>query len=89
MIALAAMGHYNDENVGKFFVRPLTVRTHIQRAMMKLHARDRALLVVIAYQTGLVHPTRRAITAVASEPATGSQRWPTTGWSPAPQRRAT
>jgi DNA-binding NarL/FixJ family response regulator len=35
---------------------PLTVRTHIQRAMMKLHARDRAQLVVIAYQSGLVHP---------------------------------
>ena len=33
---------------------PLTVRTHIQRAMMKLHARDRAQLVVIAYQSGLV-----------------------------------
>jgi len=32
------------------------VRTHIQRAMTKLHARDRAQLVVIAYQTGLVHP---------------------------------
>ena len=36
--------------------RSLTVRTHIQRAMMKLHARDRAQLVVIAYQAGLVQP---------------------------------
>ena len=53
VMALAAMGHYNDEIVGKLFVSPLTVRTHIQRAMMKLHPRDRALLVVIAYQTGL------------------------------------
>ena len=33
-----------------------TVRTHIQRSMIKLQARDRAQLVVIAYQTGLVRP---------------------------------
>jgi hypothetical protein len=38
------------------FLSTNTVRTHIQRAMMKLHARDRAQLVVIAYQTGLVLP---------------------------------
>ncbi len=57
VMALAAMGHCNDEIVGKLFVSPLTVRTHIERAMMKLHARDLALLVVIACQTGLVRPT--------------------------------
>jgi RNA polymerase-binding transcription factor DksA len=39
--------------------RPLIVGTHIQRAMMKLHARDRAQLVVIAYQTGLIRPSQR------------------------------
>ncbi|MGO4753223.1 response regulator transcription factor, partial [Streptomyces sp. 2MCAF27] len=38
------------------FVSPLTVRTHVQRAMNKLGARDRAQLVVIAYQSGLVRP---------------------------------
>jgi RND superfamily putative drug exporter len=42
---------------GYLVVSPLTVRTHIQRARTKLHARDRARLVVIAYQTGLVRPT--------------------------------
>ncbi len=56
MMALAAEGHSNQQIAGKLFLRPLTVRTHIQRAMMKLHARDRAQLVVIAYQTGLIRP---------------------------------
>ena len=54
MMALAAEGLSNEEIAAKIFPSPLTVRTHIQRAMMKLHARDRAQLVVIAYQTGLV-----------------------------------
>lgn len=55
-MALAAEGHPNTEIAAKLFLSPLTVRTHIQRAMTKLHARDRAQLVVIAYQTGLVRP---------------------------------
>jgi DNA-binding NarL/FixJ family response regulator len=54
VMALAAEGATNTEIAGRLFLSPLTVRTHIQRAMMKLHARDRAQLVVIAYQTGLV-----------------------------------
>ncbi|MFE3143631.1 response regulator [Streptomyces scopuliridis] len=54
--ALAAEGHSNDEIAERLFVSPLTVRTHIHRAMAKLHARDRAQLVVIAYQSGLVQP---------------------------------
>jgi DNA-binding NarL/FixJ family response regulator len=58
LTALAAGGHSNDEIAEKLVLSPLTVRTHIQRAMMKLHARDRAQLVVIAYQTGLVHPSQ-------------------------------
>lgn len=56
VMALAAEGHSNDDIASKLSLSPLTVRTHIQRAMMKLHARDRARLVVIAYQTGLVNP---------------------------------
>ena len=59
VMALAAEGLSNHEIAGRLFLSPLTVRTHIQRSMMKLHARDRAQLVVIAYQTGLVHPTRQ------------------------------
>ncbi|GAA3834535.1 response regulator [Streptomyces phyllanthi] len=54
VMALAAEGLPNDEIAEKLVVSPLTVRTHIHRAMTKLGARDRAQLVVIAYQSGLV-----------------------------------
>ncbi|KPI18663.1 transcriptional regulator, LuxR family, partial [Actinobacteria bacterium OK006] len=54
VMALAAEGHSNSEIADQLTVSPLTVRTHIHRAMTKLGARDRAQLVVIAYQTGLV-----------------------------------
>ncbi|MFD4511573.1 response regulator [Streptomyces sp. NPDC058457] len=56
VMALAAEGRSNEEIAGKLFVSPLTVRTHIHRAMTKLDARDRAQLVVMAYQSGLVQP---------------------------------
>lgn len=56
VMALAAEGRSNADIAGRLVVSPLTVRTHIQRAMAKLHARDRTQLVVIAYQTGLVRP---------------------------------
>jgi DNA-binding NarL/FixJ family response regulator len=54
VVVLVAGGLSNDEIAAKLFVSPLTAKTHVNRAMMKLHARDRAQLVVIAYQTGLV-----------------------------------
>ncbi|HZP54197.1 response regulator transcription factor [Actinocrinis sp.] len=57
VMVLAAQGYSNSQIAEQLFVSPLTARTHIQRAMMKLSARDRAQLVVIAYQTGLVQPT--------------------------------
>jgi DNA-binding NarL/FixJ family response regulator len=56
VMALAAEGKSNAEIAHDLVVSPLTVRTHIQRAMTKLHARDRTQLVVIAYRTGLVRP---------------------------------
>jgi DNA-binding NarL/FixJ family response regulator len=56
VMALAAEGRSNAEIARELVVSPLTVRTHVQRAMSKLGARDRAQLVVIAYQTGLVRP---------------------------------
>ncbi|MFF1681437.1 response regulator [Streptomyces sp. NPDC058256] len=56
VMALAAEGHSNTEIAEQLFVSPLTVRTHVHRAMTKLNARDRAQLVVIAYQSGLVRP---------------------------------
>ncbi|MER8219867.1 response regulator transcription factor [Streptomyces sp. NPDC094143] len=54
VMALAAEGRSNTEIADDLVLSPLTVRTHIHRAMTKLGARDRAQLVVIAYQTGLV-----------------------------------
>ncbi|KAA0940209.1 MULTISPECIES: response regulator transcription factor [Streptomyces] len=54
VMALAAEGKSNTEIAEDLTVSPLTVRTHVHRAMTKLGARDRAQLVVIAYQTGLV-----------------------------------
>jgi DNA-binding NarL/FixJ family response regulator len=54
MMALVATGLSNDEIARQLFLSPFTVKTHINRAMMKLNARDRAQLVVLAYQTGLV-----------------------------------
>ena len=52
--ALAALGLSNQEIAGRLVVSPLTVRTHIHRAMTKVRARERAQLVVAAYQQGLV-----------------------------------
>ncbi|MGW0574307.1 response regulator transcription factor [Streptomyces tauricus] len=56
-MAMAAEGKSNPEIAEALTLSPLTVRTHIYRAMAKLGARDRAQLVVIAYQTGLAQVT--------------------------------
>ncbi|SNX65992.1 LuxR family two component transcriptional regulator [Streptomyces sp. TLI_55] len=56
VVALAAHGKSNAEIADRLVLSPLTVRSHIHRAMTKLDARDRAQLVVIAYQSGLVKP---------------------------------
>jgi DNA-binding NarL/FixJ family response regulator len=56
VVALVAQGLTNDEIAAELVVSPATARTHVSRAMVKLHARDRAQLVVFAYQSGLVRP---------------------------------
>ncbi len=56
VLVLVAAGLSNDEIAGRLFVSPATVKTHVNRAMVKLDARDRAQLVVIAYRTRLVSP---------------------------------
>lgn len=56
VVGLVGQGMSNDEIAGRWFVSQATVRTHVSRAMTKLHARDRAQLVVIAYQHGLAEP---------------------------------
>ncbi|MET7379804.1 response regulator transcription factor [Streptomyces sp. NPDC005526] len=55
-VALVAQGLSNDEIADHLVISPLTAKTHINRAMGKLHARDRAQLVVLAYESGLVAP---------------------------------
>jgi DNA-binding NarL/FixJ family response regulator len=54
VLALIGEGLSNDEIASRLVVSPATARTHVSRAMIKLGARDRAQLVVIAYQSGLV-----------------------------------
>ena len=56
VVALAAHGLSNDEIAAAMVLSPATAKTHVSRAMIKLGARDRAQLVVFAYQTGLVTP---------------------------------
>ena len=55
-MALVAEGLSNEEIAQLLVVSPATAKTHVSRAMVKLHARDRAQLVVYAYESGLVQP---------------------------------
>ncbi|MBE1490566.1 response regulator [Plantactinospora soyae] len=59
VVALAARGLSNDEIAAQMVISQATAKTHVSRAMTKLHARDRAQLVVLAYESGLVSPTNR------------------------------
>ena len=54
VLALIGEGLSNDEIARRLVVSPATARTHVSRAMIKLGARDRAQMVVFAYQSGLV-----------------------------------
>ncbi|MFL6073454.1 MAG: response regulator [Mycobacteriales bacterium] len=56
VVGLVGEGLSNEEIAERLVVSPATARTHVSRAMVKLHARDRAQLVVFAYQSGLVEP---------------------------------
>jgi DNA-binding NarL/FixJ family response regulator len=56
VLALVGEGLSNEEIAERLTLSPATARTHVSRAMVKLGARDRAQLVVLAYQTGLVNP---------------------------------
>jgi DNA-binding NarL/FixJ family response regulator len=56
VVALVAAGLSNDEIAERIFISPATARTHVSRALLKVGARDRAQLVVLAYETGLVRP---------------------------------
>jgi DNA-binding NarL/FixJ family response regulator len=56
IVALAGIGFSNQEIGTRLFISPATARTHVSRAMQKVGARDRAQLVVFAYETGLATP---------------------------------
>ncbi|MDQ3630185.1 MAG: response regulator transcription factor [Actinomycetota bacterium] len=58
IVALVGGGLSNDEIAARLVISPATARTHVSRAMIKLAARDRAQLVVFAYEAGLVAPGR-------------------------------
>jgi DNA-binding NarL/FixJ family response regulator len=58
-VALVAQGLSNDQIAERMVISPLTAKTHVNRAMVKLHARDRAQLVILAYESGLVTPRNR------------------------------
>jgi DNA-binding NarL/FixJ family response regulator len=56
VVALVGEGLTNDEIAARLVVSPATAKTHVSRAMIKLNARDRAQVVVLAYESGLVRP---------------------------------
>jgi DNA-binding NarL/FixJ family response regulator len=58
-VALVARGLSNGQVAERMVISPVTAKTHINRAMTKLRVRDRAQLVVVAYESGLVTPHRR------------------------------
>jgi DNA-binding NarL/FixJ family response regulator len=58
VVAQVAAGLSNEEIARHLYMSPATAKTHVSRAMLKLHARDRAQLVVLAYETGLAEPRR-------------------------------
>jgi DNA-binding NarL/FixJ family response regulator len=60
VLALVGTGLTNHEIAKRIYISPATAKTHVSRAMIKLRARDRAQLVVIAYEQGLVRPGWRS-----------------------------
>jgi DNA-binding NarL/FixJ family response regulator len=66
VVALVALGLSNDEIAERLVVSRATAKTHVSRAMVKLHARDRAQLVVFAYETGLAMPRTHAPAAAGA-----------------------
>jgi DNA-binding NarL/FixJ family response regulator len=70
VVGLVGLGLSNGEIAEELVISPATAKTHVSRAMLKLHACDRAKLVVLAYKAGLV--ASRARGTLSTEPSTGS-----------------
>jgi DNA-binding NarL/FixJ family response regulator len=60
VMIMVAAGRTNDEIAARLRISPFTAKTHVNRAMTKLGAHDRAQLVIMAYETGLVRPSGRS-----------------------------
>ncbi|WP_420865276.1 response regulator transcription factor [Pseudoclavibacter helvolus] len=56
MLLLVARGNSNAEIAELLFISPHTAKTHVNRIMVKVHAHDRAQLVIIAYESGMLEP---------------------------------
>ncbi len=56
IVVLVAGGLTNEEIAARLVISPATAKTHVSRTMVKLGARDRAQLVVLAYEAGLIRP---------------------------------
>ncbi len=56
VLLLVARGRSNQDIADELFISPHTAKTHVNRVMTKLHAHDRAQLVIVAYETGLLRP---------------------------------
>ena len=67
VVRLVAAGLSNEDIAGQLVLSPLTAKTHVSRAMAKAGARDRAQLVVFAYETGLVTPGEYSPRSTARE----------------------
>jgi DNA-binding NarL/FixJ family response regulator len=69
VMALAAVGLSNVDIAERLVISPATAKTHVSRAMVKLGARDRASLVTIAYESGLVQPRVQSAGVLPADPA--------------------
>jgi DNA-binding NarL/FixJ family response regulator len=56
VLQLVAGGRSNQEIADELYISPHTAKTHVNRVMIKLHAHDRAQLVIFAYETGIITP---------------------------------
>jgi DNA-binding NarL/FixJ family response regulator len=87
VVGLVACGLSNEEIAEQLVVTRATAKTHVSRSLCKLHARDRAQLVVLAYEAGLVRPGRRWPDAPDRVPATAPVLGSARPWATAPVRR--